>query len=182
MSGRRELMLLPSVMGGVRRVPITRQGADLTAGLDIFRYRYIIPAWHGQRQRGRVQRRRGAAKAPDPRPALGGERPVNELVASLRLGAAAGVQAPAGAPGGGASVRGDGRRRLYSLNGARSSHPRLGQGYEHPWSERFDASTSCWTSSRKEDERRHSEYRHASTPPTASDPDHTRVRRAERLV
>ena len=71
----------------------------------------------------------------------GGERPVNELVAQL------GVAQPQVSKHlrvlravGLVEVRGDGRRRLYRVNGKalRPIHDWV-QAYEQTWSERFDA-------------------------------------------
>lgn len=71
----------------------------------------------------------------------GGERPVNELVARL------GVAQPQVSKHlrvlravGLVEVRGDGRRRLYRVNGKalRPIHDWV-QAYEQTWSERFDA-------------------------------------------
>ena len=70
----------------------------------------------------------------------GGERPVNELVAQLGLAQPQvskhlRVLRQVGA----VQVRGDGRRRLYRLNGEalRPIHDWV-KGYERLWSERFD--------------------------------------------
>jgi DNA-binding transcriptional ArsR family regulator len=109
--------------------------------LDIFRYRYIFP---GMARAATTTDAFNAVAEPRRRQILdalaGGERPVGDLVDELGLpqpqvSKHLRVLREVGA----VDVRGDGRRRLYRLNGKalKPIHEWV-RGYERFWSERFE--------------------------------------------
>ena len=112
----------------------------------------------------------------------GGERPVNDLVRASWDGPAAGVQAPAGAPGSGAvDVRDEGRQRIYRLNGEalKPIHDWV-KNYEHTWTERFDRLDVVLDELKQKEEGDGGTGKRAEvTLPTDTDPDHAGVRCAQ---
>src|SRR4026208_1908413 len=123
--------------------------------LDIYRYGYILHAWHEQRRpqmRSMPWQSHGGGRCSTASPAAGhrrrqipdvragGEQSVNALVAQLGLAQPQvskhlRVLRHVGA----VAVRGDGRRRLYRLNGEalKPIHDWV-RAYEETWSERFN--------------------------------------------